>query len=782
MPVMVLLLGVTGCSSSSSSSNPYAANDASLAALTVGSETLNPAFDTEIVSYAVTVAYGTTTFQVTPTARSPRAYMIQVKQGTGAFRSVASGTPSSDLSAPAVGSSSLVSIRVIAEDQDTTRTYVVRVTQAPAKSSDATLQSLAVSAGSLSPAFAASTTTYADAVPYGTTSFTVTPTVHEIHASLQVKVGSGSFASVASGSPYTVSTVPAVGSTSTVTVRVTAENLTTQDYTIDVSQIAASTDATLAGLSVSGAVLSPSFASLTPDYVATVANGTATFTVTPTVTEGHATVQVKPNGGTYATVASGSPSGPLDAPAVGTPSTVTVHVTAQSGATQDYFITVHQTAALATDNTLFSLVISAGSGLVPTFDAGHLGYTAELPYPAGTFTVTPTVNEGNATVQVQQGSGSFADVASGSPSADLTAPLADGATTTTITIRVTAQNGDPKDYTIDVTRHAPSQIATLDALAITTGALNGAFDSGTLAYTATLPYGATTFTVRPTATDTRSVIQVLQDSVQVGGDVASNSDSSPLAAPALNGTATTITVRVTAEDGVTALDYTIALPAPQEVVALFPLTADTLCTYPLGGDVTGAEAFAPGTTGMSLAATTPYITYGVSTANTWHDLSGTNSTADQLLQRSMISNNSWPASETDIAADRWVEFAVSTSPGKTLNVDGISFYGGSGGGTGLRFKVRYSTDPNFTGAQELGVGDTKMPFNGTWGGSGIVKNDMYQRSWTIASPPAQPTQPIVVSPGATLHVRIYPWLNNTASASSGKYLLLQSFRVHGTVQ
>jgi hypothetical protein len=40
-------------------------------------------------------------------------------------------------------------------------------------------------------------------------------------------------------------------------------------------------------------------------------------------------------------------------------------------------------------------------------------------------------------------------------------------------------------------------------------------------------------------------------------------------------------------------------------------------------------------------------------------------------------------------------------------------------------------------------------------------------------------QSIVVNPGDTLYVRIFPW---QTQSGSGKYLLLQSFTVHGTVQ
>ena len=757
MPVMVLLLAVTGCSSSSSGGNPgYAVDDAALGALTVSSGTLTPTFDSDIVGYAVTVANGTTSFQVTPTARSPRAYMIQVKQGSGAFAAVPSGTASPSFAAPAVGASSNVTVRVIAEDQVATKAYVVRVTQARGLSSDATLRSLAVSSGSLSPTFVSSVAAYTDAVPYGTASLTVTPTVTESHATVQVKQDSGAFAPVASGSASAALTAPAVGGSSTVTVRVTAENGATKDYTVQVSQIAPSTVATLQGLAVSGASLAPAFTPATVAYAATLSNGITTFTVTPTVTESHATVQVKQDSGAFAPVTSGSASGSLTAPAAGGATTViTVRVTAQDGTTtQDYAITVDETAALSTDATLQALSLSAGS-LTPAFTTGTLSYTAALPNPTTSFTVTPTSTDTHATIEVAQDSGAFAPVTSGGASAALTAPTADGATSTTITVRVTAQDGTTtQDYTITATQDAPSPDATLRALALNAGSLSPAFASGTSAYTVALPNGTPTFTVTPAATEPHATIHVDQDG---GGfaSVSSGSASAAQTAPAAGGATSIVTVRVTAQDGVTMQDYVVTvtqLAAPAEVLAFFPLYANTLCTPT--GDISGDQTFAPGPAPAGLKVAD--YKDGTTLPATWTDPTGVTS-----LQRATTLDANWPG-ELTLNPDRWVQFAVRTSPSKTLTVDTISVQGGSGGGNTLSFLVRYSTSADFTGAIDL-------PSMSLTAGA---KNAMMLKSAT--------GQSIVVNPGGTLYVRIYPWLGT--AATSGKYLLLQSFNVHGTVQ
>ena len=96
---------------------------------------------------------------------------------------------------------------------------------------------------------------------------------------------------------------------------------------------------TLSALNLSSGTLAPAFASGTLAYTASVSNSTSSLTVTPTRTNGFATIQARVNAGTYSTVTSGSPSGSL-ALNVGS-NTVDVLVTAQDGvATSTYTVTV----------------------------------------------------------------------------------------------------------------------------------------------------------------------------------------------------------------------------------------------------------------------------------------------------------------------------------------------------------------------------------------------------------------------------------------------------------
>jgi trimeric autotransporter adhesin len=434
--------------------------NANLSALSVSSGSLVPVFASGTLVYSDAVANAVTSITVTPTVADVTATV----KGNGS--TVVSGSASGAI-ALAVGANA-ITVLVTAQDGTTTQTYTINVNRAGALSNNASLNALAVSSGSLVPAFASATLVYSDAVANGVSTITVTPTVADATATVKVNGNT-----VVSGSASAAIAL-AVGANA-VTVLVTAQDgTTTQTYTINVTRAGAlSNNASLSALAVSSGSLVPAFASATSVYADAVANGVASITLTPTVADATATVKVNGN-----TVVSGSASGAI-ALAVGA-NAITVLVTAQDGTTTTtYTVNVTRAAALSSNATLSALSFSSGS-LVPMFASGTLMYADAVANGVTSITVTPTVADATATVKVNGNT-----VVSGSASAAI--PLAVGANA--VTVLVTAQDGTTtQTYTVNVTRAAP--VVTL---------FSGTTFTGTGIATATLSGGGATCSFGSTA-------------------------------------------------------------------------------------------------------------------------------------------------------------------------------------------------------------------------------------------------------------------------------------------
>ncbi|MFC3803718.1 cadherin-like beta sandwich domain-containing protein [Cohnella sp. GCM10012308] len=309
-----------------------------------------------------------------------------------------------------------------------------RIRRVGPPSHEANLSDLALSGGSLSPAFTSGTTSYTASVANDVDSITVTPTASDSAATVKVDG-----TSVASGSASGVINL-SVGSNAPIEVEVTAQDGTTiQTYTVTVTRAPSlSTNASLSGLSLSSGSLSPAFASGTASYTASVANGVDSITITPTASDSNATVKV--NG---TPVTNGTASGGINLN-VGSNAPIEIEVTAQDGTTtQTYTITVTRAPSLSTNASLSGLSLSRGS-LSPAFAEGTTSYTASVANDVDSITVTPTVSDSTATVKVDGTS-----VTSGSASGAI--PLSVGGNP--IAIKVTAEDGTTTNtYNVIVTR------------------------------------------------------------------------------------------------------------------------------------------------------------------------------------------------------------------------------------------------------------------------------------------------------------------------------------------
>jgi transcription elongation factor len=225
-------------------------------------------------------------------------------------------------------------------------------------------------------------------VPYQTNA-TVNLTVNEFdHTNL-------SYASAAiNGSSVSLNTtgsaaasVPLTATPNTaqpVNIVVTAPDGSTLTYTVNITR--QSNDASLSSLTSSVGSLSPAFAPSTMAYGVNVPHATTTLTLTPTVNEPNATVVV--NSGNPITLSVGA-------------NPIPVLVTSQDGSTTlTYTVTV--TRAPSSDASLSSLTSSIGT-LSPSFAPGATAYSISVAHAVTTLSLTPGVNEPNATAVVNSG-------------------------------------------------------------------------------------------------------------------------------------------------------------------------------------------------------------------------------------------------------------------------------------------------------------------------------------------------------------------------------------------
>ena len=492
-------------------------SEANLSALSLSGVTLTPAFVSGTTAYTASVGHGVTETAVTATAVAGAAYEVKLN-----------GVVDEDgIVGLVAGSGNVIAVVVTAQDGETTRTYMVTVMRAG--SSDATLSALSLSGVTLTPAFASGTTAYTASVGHGVTETTVTATA-EAGAAYEIKLNG------VVDKDGVVGLV--VGSGNVIVVVVTAgDGETTQTYMVTVTR-AGSSDARLSALSLSGMMLSPTFASGTAAYTATVGHGVTETTVTASVVAGAAN-EIKLNG-----IVDEDGIVPL---AVGADNVITVIVTAQDGkTTQTYTVTV--TRAGSADASLSDLSLMGEGGevvaLSPAFASGTTTYTAVVAHDLSAVTVSVSVVSAGSAYEIRIG---------GVVDQDGIVPLAVGSGNV-ITVTVTAQDGETtQTYFVTVTRGGSAD-ATLSGLSLSGDggkvfALSPAFAAGTTDYTAAVDHDVSAATVTVSVMSAGSAYEIrLNGVVDQDGVVA-------LAVGAGN----VIAVVVTAQDGESTQSYSVTV-------------------------------------------------------------------------------------------------------------------------------------------------------------------------------------------------------------------------------
>ena len=420
-------------------------NDATLKTLTLSGVSLDYALSGSVFIYTATVPYTTTSTTVAATVNDANATIV-------------SGTGSWDLSNYGT-TVNTKKITVNAEDCNTTYAsvpgnactavdYTLNVTR-NAPSGDNTLSDLKVD-GTTVPGFSPNTTTYTlTSVANSKTSVNITAVSSDTKATI---TGTGT-------------KNLSVGD-NTLTVKVKAEDGTEKSYDINIRRL--SNNANLATLSVT----STPQGILTPNFVPTFYNY-YTYTYDSTVTSINVSATLEDSN---ASIVSGTGS------YSSSDTSANVVTTAEDGTTKTYVINFSRNQS--SDNNLKSLSID-GYSLNETFSPSTTLYTATVPGTVSQINVSAVANDSNATIT---GDGSH--------------NLSYGPNT--IQIRVTAENGAQKDYTLTITR-SKKDISLLSDLKVDSTTVTG-FNENTLSYNMTVPFNKSSVTVTATAKDSDATV------------------------------------------------------------------------------------------------------------------------------------------------------------------------------------------------------------------------------------------------------------------------------------
>jgi uncharacterized repeat protein (TIGR02543 family) len=282
-----------------------------------------------------------------------------------------------------VGSNRLLTVTGLAPGASATITATT--TRSGYNNGSATVVGTASTGAALTPTFGTPTTT--------ASGFTVQISNYSnLYTWAGTATASGSVSINSDGLVAVTGVAPSTSSTATITT--TRTGYTSGSATV--TGTSASNISTLSGLTLSAGTLSPTFASSTTSYTASVSNATTSITVTPTRSQENATITV--NG---TAVASGSASGGISLN-VGA-NTITVIGTAQDGTTTTYTITVTRaggTPAITIGTTNFMPRVATNVGVVLT------GFDETLSYQATVKFVNATTNAdvSNGTLAAARGS------------------------------------------------------------------------------------------------------------------------------------------------------------------------------------------------------------------------------------------------------------------------------------------------------------------------------------------------------------------------------------------
>ena len=247
--------------------------------------------------------------------------------------------------------------------------------------------------GALQPAFSSNTTSYTATVATAVTSVTVTASPKNNTTTIVIN---GTITPAGQGHPVSLGQP---GSTTPIEVVASSQNGLESQYTLTVTR-RLSDDNHLSGLKVTASTtlqpLSPGFDANVLDYTVNVATTVEQVTITATKSDQGATMLMS---STANSVSIGPGVNPGQLPVTlgnpGTSTSVSITVTAPSGAAETYSVTIHR--LFSNDSLLSALQVNPDS-LDPPFAPDTENYTVRVGLLVGSITITATKSDPNATL------------------------------------------------------------------------------------------------------------------------------------------------------------------------------------------------------------------------------------------------------------------------------------------------------------------------------------------------------------------------------------------------
>jgi hypothetical protein len=361
----------------------------------------------------------------------------------------------------------------------------------------------------LEPTFNPALRSYSVEVPYGTQSVRI-----QAQAESRYLKGITVDGRMSPGASVTATVDFAAGQERSVEILSLAEDGVSQErYTLLIRRGEPDRNASLAGLEVEGATLSPTFSPARLAYRAEVPFSARQVVVRAPGQSPVASVTIIPTGAESAALqVKGDPATGAEVPfAEGTRLPLAVRVTAEDGSSQDYLVEILR-AEPDRNNLLAILQVSEGA-LTPPFAANRIAYVAAVPFSSRDVTVVARPQSTLATVTL-----SSANMAQqvlsfeGNPTSERGAriPFASGARLPLLVL-VTAEDGTERTYNLEIRRSDPDSNANLAAIESTQGILVPAFSPKTVTYTLVLPAEAASVELSATTQSPVAAVGLLDD-------------------------------------------------------------------------------------------------------------------------------------------------------------------------------------------------------------------------------------------------------------------------------